>query len=309
MATLMLEMYDAVTAFCGSRIHLGPHITGTKALIEDRQKSSFKSETSQRILLGLRNYIVGRAIRSKEAVADDVSHWSIITQNVPKSKTFQLEEVDIEIANLQASISSRLTDVKTASRALMDTQDLDQRLSDWANAIPNDWNPSIITGPECIPQSIRNAGLYQTHCHIYKSIQVANILNGYRCSRLKLQLMIFECLDKLDKPSSDTIRSNACQTSQEMADAICASVPFFLGDRMQPHRLDDKTVQYPHLESQAVSDEHYRAAAAYAGILLMQRLPQLLQPGLSLRDGQRQWILSQMMRVKRVYRAQSPPDS
>ena len=323
MAPLMLEMYDAVTAFCGSRVHVAPHITGTRALIKGRRKPLFDNETSQRILLGLRGYIVGRAIRSKETVADDVSTWGTITQSVPKTEAFQLEELDIEVANLQASMPNPLTVSGTSSLlvsgALANAQNLDQRLTGWANAIPEDWNPTMVSGPECIPETIRSAGLYQPYCHVYRSIQVANTLNGYRCSRLKIQLMILDCLNHLDphhhhhyppsSSSSETIRSNASQIIQEMADAICASVPFFLGDRVHAHRMDDRTVQYPHLQGQDVPREHYSAAGAYAGIFLTQRLGQLLQPGLPLREGQWQWALGQMLRVKRVYRVEAESTS
>ena len=232
LATLMLDMYEAVTAFCGARMHEGPHVTGTRALIKNRQKPSFNNEISQRILLGLRGYIVGRAMRSRQSVSDDVSTWSNITQLVPKNAGYALEVLDIEIANLQASIigfKSRCEDANLiASDNLAQARRLDQQLVDWIELIPEDWTPTLMSGSEYIPSTIRDASLYQPHCNVYRSIFVANTLNGYCCSRIKVQLMILECLNLVTAPPSDTTRWTACQIIQDQADSICASVPLFL---------------------------------------------------------------------------------
>ena len=363
----MLDMYEAVTAFCGGRNHVGPHVTGTKALIKNRGRGKWEgSEISQRLLLGLRGYIVGRALRSRESVADDVAKWSTIAQNVPPTPAFQLEEMDVEIANLQAEAESMRGgrvgcqggrvgiggreessegNPTTAHEILTTAHNLDARLTHWLATIPASWHPTILPS-EQILESIRQAGLYQDYCNIYKSIFVANVLNGYAFSRITVQRVILVCLhclgvrgregeragegdmsgresgrrgegvgerDRVGNSDTvvgdatadlSTLQANATQTTQESADSICASIPFFLGSRTQPHKLDDKTgIQYPHLEGDTVPEGHYAAAASYAGIFLMQRLGQLLSPGLGLREGQFVWVLGQMGRVKRVYRA------
>ncbi|MCJ1298727.1 hypothetical protein MMC08_001517 [Hypocenomyce scalaris] len=305
MATLMLDMYDGVTSFCRSKPHESPHVTGTRALIENRRRLGFNSETSQRILLGVRSLIVSRALSKREPVARDVFNWTTCTQKIPKSPGFELEEIDLEVANLQSSASGLMVNpAKKDSLALeivAKATELDQRLVAWTATIPDDWIPTCIWDPDCIPQSVRDAGLYQAHCTVHKSIFIADVLNGHCSSRIKVQLVILACLEHLDNPFFDATRVNAGNNVQDLADMICASVPYHLGDRVKVLRIDDKTVQYPRIGSNATPTEHYDTAAAYTGFFLTRRLSELLPPGLPLRAGQRQWILGQMQRIQSVY--------
>ena len=305
MATLMLDMYDGITSFCGARPHGGVHLIGSAALIEKRQRLPISNDASQKIISGIRSMSVGRAIRNKEPVSTEVLTRTSSAQHIPRSPEFELEEIQFEVANLQASASGLMTNLarsksSTASEILAKANELDQRLVDWTATMPDDWNPTLCDS-EIIPRSIRDAGLYQAHCTIYKSISIANILNGHCCSRIKVQLVILACLQHLDTPGFDTDRLNARNNVQDLADTICASVPFYLGDRVAVLRIDDETVRYPRIGSEPTPTEHYRTAAAYGGMFLMQRLPELLP--LSLRARQREWVLGQMMRVKRIYLA------
>lgn len=315
VATLMLNMYDGITSFCGARPQESLHMRGSMALIEDRRRQSLNSETSQRILLGARGQYIGRALRSKEPVPRDILNWTTASaSSIPNTPANDLEEIQFEVANLQASASSLASDPTTSSNSsamniLAEASDLDQRLMDWMSTIPDDWVPTYVWGSECIPESAREAGMYQSHCTIHKSISVANVLNGYCCSRIKVQLVILACLDHINDLSLDITRWMAHETIQDLADMICATVPYFLGNRVRYLRIDDKSVQYPRAGSKATPVEHYAYAAAYAGIFLTQQLSELLIPGLPLRDGQRQWVLSQMGRIKRVYLASPHPAS
>ena len=304
MATLMLDMYDGITSFCGARPHGGVHLIGSAALIEKRQRVPSGSETSQKIISGIRSMAVGRALRKGERVSTDVLIRTSNAQDLSRSPEFELEEIQFEVANLQTSASGLIKSIasknSTASEILAKANELDQRLVDWTATIPDDWNPTFCD-PESILPSIRDAGLYQAHCTIHKSIFIANILNGHCCSRIKVQLLILACLEHLDNPILDLDRVNARNNVQDLADTICASVPFYLGDRITVLRIDDETVQYPRIGPDPTSTEHYRTAAAYGGMFLMQRLPELLP--LPLRAGQREWILGQMMRIKKIYLA------
>jgi len=151
---------------------------------------------------------------------------------------------------------------------------------------------------------VRDAGLYQDHCDIYKTIFIANIFISHCCSRIKLQLTILACLKHLKSDNLDTASVTALEITQELADTVCASIPYFLGDRMMTSRIDDKTVQYPHIAGLLVPDDHYVGAAALGGWFLAARLSELLSPRVPLRIGQRQWIEGQMQRIVKIYAIQ-----
>lgn len=307
MATLMLDMYDGITSFCHSRPRDGLHLTGSKALIENRRNRAFNSQISQKIFSSIRSQIIHRALSTKEPFPGDVSAWTTSTQDTIKTPQLELEKIEFEVMNLQASASRLAIDLKNkdsyALGLLAKANELDKRLVAWTATIPDDWVPTCIWDPECIPRSVRDAGLYQTHCTIYKSIFIANVSNGHCCSRIRIQLVILACLEHLNNAFLDTNRVDALNNVQDLADMICASVPFQLGDRVKFLRIDDKTVQYPRDGFNATATEHYITAAACAGVFLARWLADLLQPGLSLRDGQRGWILGQIQRIKEIYLA------
>ena len=310
MATLMLDMYEAITSFCGARSHGALHLEGAKALVESRRRLPLSDEASQRILLGTRSHVIGKAMSKKDSVTEEILSWVADSEDILKTPKFKLEEIDFDLANLQASVSALLADDPSnrnifAMNLLSRANDIDQRLMAWLTTIPSDWRPSCVSNYVSIPQCIRDAGLYQSHCIVHKTIFIADVLNGYCCSCIRVQLVILSCLEHLNKNNSflDANRANAYNNIQDMADTVCASVPFFLGDRVRMLRFDDRSVRYPCLGYQMTPAEHYDAAAAYSGIFLSQRLSDLLLPGLELRAGQVPWVLGQMRRIKEIYLA------
>ncbi|KAI4173870.1 MAG: hypothetical protein LQ346_008315 [Caloplaca aetnensis] len=304
---LMLDMYDGIRSFCGGRPHEGPHVKGSAAAIENRRRLPVNSKASQGTLLGVRSRIVGNALNKGEPVSRNVLTWTASTQGSPKTPEIELEAINIEVANLQVSASELKTESRgmsvLASELLANAIELDERLVAWTRSIPDEWVPHCIWSPETTPPSICEAGLYQEHCTIHKSIWVADTLNGHSCSRIKIGLVILACLKHVDSPPADVTRMNALTTIQDLADSVCASVPYHLGDRVEAGRIDDKSVQYPRIKGHATPDEYYVTAAAYGGMFLMKRLVELLQLGSLLRIGQRQWILGQMARIKKIYLA------
>ncbi|KAL8943676.1 MAG: hypothetical protein Q9211_000911 [Gyalolechia sp. 1 TL-2023] len=311
LATLMLDMYDGIMSFCGARPHKGPHVRGSAALIENRRGLHVNSTTFQGTLLAVRSRIVGDALNKGESVPINVLTWATSTQTSPRTPEIELEAINVELANLQVSASGLQTyspeTAPSASKLLAQAIELDQRLVGWTATIPDEWIPTCIW--DDIPWSVHDAGLYQNHCTIHHSIWTAETLNGHCCSRIKLQLVTLACLDHLILPMSEIMRVNAHTAIQDSADAICASVPYHLGDRIEPRRIDDKTVQYPRIGERATPDEHYLTAAAYGGMFLTKRFMELLKLGPILRAGQQQWILGQVERIKSIYLAKPTCDN
>jgi len=308
IATLMLDMYEGVTSFCAARSHTGMHLKGTKAIIDSRKRLVYSSETSQGILARVRHMLVGRALLRQEPVASDMLHLTPGCQlGVTVSPEADLHRLDFELANLQADATDLLSNSTTTNRSLVafetynKAQALDEQFVAWYASIPLEWYPIAISDPRSIPESVRLAGMYHDYCNIHNSIFVADILNGHSSSRIKLQLLILFTLSHLDDPLLNELESQTQATIQDLADSICASIPYFLGDRTKVLRLDDKSVQYPHLGFDPVPFEHFDSAAAYAGFFLTRRLVELLQRHVQLRGGQKMWVGGQLGRIKEVY--------
>ncbi|KAL8972360.1 MAG: hypothetical protein Q9197_002808 [Variospora fuerteventurae] len=304
-AMLMLDMYDRIQAFCGGRPHESTHVKGCVATIENQRRLPVSSRTSQGTLLGVRSRFIDDALNKKEPVPSHVLTWATKYQSSRRIPDIELEAINVEVANLQVSALGLTADTEGLNVSVLEllgkARELDMRLVAWTTIMPDEWAPMIIWDPETIPRSVRDAGLYQNHCSIHQSIWTADILNLHCISRIKTRLVILACLEHLNDLVFDMTRTNALTSVQDLADTICASVPYHLGDRVEPRRIDDRHVQYPCVGDSGTPDMHCTMAAAYGGVLLTKRLAELLKLGPLLRPGQQQWILSQMGRIKKIY--------
>jgi hypothetical protein len=94
----------------------------------------------------------------------------------------------------------------------------------------------------------------------------------------------------------------ACEhTIQQLADDICASIPFYLGDRTRSGKMGDRNAQYPHAAGSSVPSTHYQMAPVSGGYQLLGVFSTLLNMDIKLRDGQRQWISGQLRRLSTIY--------
>ena len=301
MATLMMDMYDNILAFLTGQRNMAPHMNGTVGLIERRRSQPCTDEITQKLILGTRSQIAGRAMSNAQGVPSIVSTWCQGNTNVPTTPGFRLDELNIELANLQLSAAQVIQDNgKLASHALERANKLDHQYADWMKTLPEDWLPTRVFGSENIPQNLREAGCYQDFCDIYKSIFVANVFTSYYSARLKTQLLIVGLLDYLPADPTRKARELALLTLQDMADNICASVPFHLGDRTTGGRVDDKAVRFPGAEKHGFPEGHYAISGAFGGFFLIAPLSELLSPRIILRSGQQQWIIGQIGRIRRI---------
>ena len=305
LAALLLDMYENLLAFFTGGVNESAHASGATTLVEYWRRRPPQSNLSQRVLMGARKHVVGKALIRNQAVPSNVSKWRDMVSGVPMNTGQQLEELTIEVANLQARALHFRSDMDLQSGSaltfLKQATELDQRLSTWMATLPDDWIPVRVSSPDCIPPSVRNAGVYNGNCDIHKSISTAFPINNYCCARIRVQLAILTCLEHVSASVATVASATASSIIQDLADTMCASVPFFLGDRTSAARLDDRTAQYPHPPGCSVPSDHYTAAAAQSGWFISAILPLLLSPGVSLRMGQKQWIVGQLQRTRRVY--------
>ncbi|GAB7341257.1 hypothetical protein MBLNU457_7532t1 [Dothideomycetes sp. NU457] len=304
-AALLLDMYESVRAFLWSKpVVEGAHINGVVAMIEQRRQYSDASAASKLLSLGARHHVIHRALHANEPMPESLSDCIELHEDVSRNTALRLDELDITLANIGAAASrvGRVDDIQEqALQILSKAYKLDQQYQSWADTAPSGWIVRV-SGLGCIPPSVQRSGLYQDHCHVYQSIFVAHTFNTYRVSRIKLQEAIVVCLTHLGDNATNTATRAAYATIQLMADDICASVPYHLGDRMHFARIDDKVVEYPHLTEQSrTDDEHIAGAAAMGGWSLAAQLVKVLKLQAPLRDGQRQWIVGQLQRLVRIY--------
>jgi hypothetical protein len=168
--------------------------------------------------------------------------------------------------------------------------------------VPKSWTPTRVFGDQYIPASVQKAGLYQQHCDVYPSLFLVVVWNKYRQSLIEATRIIILCLD--ESPSSFNVaQQEACRNNiQRLVDDTCASIPYFLGDRMQAGHPGDQPVKYPRSSGRPPVKDHYQSGPTMGGWSILGPIATLLRMDIKMREGQRQWLAGQMARTARVYR-------
>jgi hypothetical protein len=236
--------------------------------------------------------------------------WGYVAVGTDVSPDIQLDNINVHVTIFNTSVTRVLQSNESnldsrqseISKLLCESLEIEKRLADWNANLPASWRPVKVSGGNCISASIQRAGLYQPHCHVYPSLPVSKTWNKYRLAQIRIQ---FGMLNLLCRFSSLSTAANDISTLrhriQQEADDICACVPYHIGDRNAPSSVGDKRVTYPHPTGVPTPLPHYLHATAIGGYQLLDALAALVSMPVPLREGQREWIGEQIMRVFKIY--------
>lgn len=275
-SVLLLQMYETLAGTV-QRSHLpNAHLNGALALIKHRGAKNFRDNIAQSLLFQVRSQLIDDAFRRGRPLSEEVSTWTKHPTGVSLPPTVTLDNINVDLANLEAVARQRaaLPPFVQSELDLHDilerARDIERQLVEWSSTLPPLWLPVRVVGGECIPPTTKSAGLYQDFCHVYPSISITSTWNKQRISCIKVQSLIHEQFAQLT-PSPENLSSRIeCQNSiQQLADDICASIPFALGDKTKPGAMGDRRVQYPHVPGQEVPSGHYQMAPAMGGFWLL----------------------------------------
>lgn len=296
------------------------HFEGAATLIKQRKRNSTTSELSKRLLIGVRSNIVcwhercelfhadvlkvARAIATSSFIDGDSELWQDLSDPMPYNPATLLDCMCVEVANLLAhadQTSAKVFDFNhDETRRANDTSDLvrraelvDAKLAMWPDMLSSNWSPVRVLA-DAIPQDVVGAGLYGDSCDVYADIIICSTWNDWRQTRLKVLALIVRLGD-------NDSRAVAITTIQQLADDICASVPFSLGSRVKISAMYAADANYPCVAGQRVSMAHQQRAAAVGGWNLFSPLKGMFHLGMYLRKGQGEWVGRQLIRLATIY--------
>lgn len=176
---------------------------------------------------------------------------------------------------------------------------IDRNLATWTYLLPSHWAP---VAANAIPQSIRNAGIYKNRCDCYNDLWVATTWNTYRDCRILVQTIILGCLQMMPFHDPNGLKSTlAMATVHHLADDICASVPFYLGNQIESIRMRYGLVEYQSIETRPVTWTHLQVAPLMGAWFLAPYLKNLQSSDLGLPKEQYIWVQSQVERILIIY--------
>ena len=221
----------------------------------------------------------------------------------------RLNAICTALAILRSSARSVLGELPHRDRIpsiLVDACAINQELTSWAQSVPPEWQwftAGFLDIPTDVP---RERFVYDGRIDVYFDLFVATIWNFYRAIRIKVLKIVLDCFNVMCIPSHGTLasqRQTVIEDLQGLVDDICGSIPFHLGTKMIPGYLDNPSVEFPYITTKATS-VHRRAAAASGGWFLIEPYSEPLAVAIEvtcIRDGQREWLLTQLSRIAELY--------
>jgi hypothetical protein len=339
MAILTLQWYENIAAIYGHRSATPTHHSGALSLLPFM--SSDDTSKDQPTIASIRSFIthaeISSAIRQKRPVHGAISSWirrgGLLT--TPGNPSSVLDAIGATVADLQARYAHHVSvSLGTFGGFAAEAKVIDQQLLTWSWSVPEHWQPVRLSCGQDFDTSIP---AYRSSCEIYPSSQIGNIWNLWRVYRLSLVRIIFESSHPESQESTavdqDVFRYE--QVFRELVDAVCYSVPFYLGNRIRlmnvtdfhdfsislcRHSLSsqDSPGQFPQLLTSASTseDEHRRHIIAQGPWHIMSPLSRLLtlfaeddkeQLTRLLGSGQHEWMREQFLRVTTLLHL-SPPN-
>jgi hypothetical protein len=239
-----------------------------------------------------------------------VQVWADLIPLSEQLPGFRFDTINLDLANLKAATLALVESPTSDSRDFQIQQlikkaaDIDKRLGEWPNSLPESWIPVRVFAKDITSTTLQ---LYQDHCDVYKTLFVASMWNKLRLSQIELRAAVLSCLDHQPPTYANNKRRQGCDEAiQDLADDICASIPYYIGDRMRPGRRGDPGVHYPQVPGRPPIMDHYTTGPSMGGWAILAPLATLLKMKVKMRLGQKEWLGGQMARTARIYNIVPP---
>lgn len=272
LATLVLQTYDTLAAVFSHDRARGRHREGALALLLQRDRKAQDSKYHAYFLANLLHSRVSFCVRESSPVPLDQIEWleTQVIPNLPINPSSLLDLIGISIANLQHAYRRSLSHGKgllhyDEGQLSDNIRTVDTQLQQWLEIVPPHWYPTRVESGKDIDLSINT---YRGACDIYPNVQIANIWNAWRIYRLILgQIKLRSASDLLAmvQAQQGTAQNDAyinditghdqhTHEARELVDAICYSVPFYLGNCNEHASLS--AMENPHLMFPSYHDLH-----------------------------------------------------
>ncbi|KAF6232100.1 hypothetical protein HO173_009694 [Letharia columbiana] len=324
MAVLLLGLFEKIAATATAKTPsdaekssmVSTHNAGAAALVMHRGQENCKSSLSVGLLFSVRSQLVEHAIEEGTSFKRCPDALSAMFKSLPQNAAARLTSATINIADLRSCARSALL-LPRSSDSDKEVNDLleyaisvDLLVAAWPESLPEGWKWTSADHFDLPPASVsRDAYIYKDRKDIYLDLWVESIWNAYRSARVKVQTIILDCIAWFDKPFEHQWYWRAVYArmmTQEMIDDMCASVPYALGTKTFGSPGDREGIEYPYNGTQKACEDHRRAAAALGGWHLLEPMKTSLKTRTEcLREGQREWVKSQMARIWRIYSLQT----
>ncbi|KAG5752041.1 hypothetical protein H9Q70_005328 [Fusarium xylarioides] len=266
LSAILMHFYESLAARSTHQHTMRVHQDGARALLEHGAGSVPESDCRAYLRGYLRHCDVSNYM---ELQLDDTSGLDVWFDagwdySMPASPNAVLDLIGLSIADLQKRLSTFMCglaksnmDGLTLATWWQNASSVHAQLLDWVNLVPDSWQPHKR------PQA--DTFSYFGFCDVYPTVQIATIWNVWRVCRLMVLRMQFHLLAKAPSEALQQTILIATKDSsfpgpnhgRELADSICRSIPFYLGNRQNHgglHDLTDTAIRFPNYHDQDLDE-------------------------------------------------------
>lgn len=329
MTTLVLEAYDNITSYYRYN-QTGVHISGAVALVKHRGSLNYRDDISRRIVVALRSKLVQDSLVNPQGVRD----FHFVWKNdfiVPQSCAIELDRLVYRLAQLSSLMHGADHKAQkvvpgievdgTHATFFSQVITLAHDCTRWIQTLPCHWHP-VAVDSKCIDKTIKAAGMHGNSCDVYVNLTIASVRNWHRIVELRVLQLLRQCqgAQESSNDSPSTSIEGIQSRMQCIINEICASVPYHVGDMMEPTSpiLGGKP-KFPHVRTpdtvhlvlrslpESISRHEHQIASSGAMILyrVLTTVIRLAQDGadgyrIVLPHDQMKWIMVQYLRIQKL---------
>ncbi|KAF2403593.1 hypothetical protein EJ06DRAFT_527201 [Trichodelitschia bisporula] len=310
MAIMLFSLYEEVTSTEKSRAAWMRHIDGAVALVKLRGVEVLRERESRHLFRAVRASMLTASIQQGKPLADFPSPqgWHC-DADYDINAANRLTIVCLPLPALKAQVQTLLTtptppSLERITALISQISALDTALATWANTLDTHLAaritrlvPPTTLSPSASAAELDDALAWPGPVLAYPTVFVANLWNEYRVYRILCQALVQSCIAALAAKSPggmsplDDVAARAAYTTQGMADEICATLPFLLGQDREGGPTSVLPVAVGQDEAAA------RGTGAYFAIwplTVLEKVP-------TLGGGQKRWVAGRLRFVRRTY--------
>ncbi|KAL2850703.1 hypothetical protein BJY01DRAFT_233094 [Aspergillus pseudoustus] len=295
MTMLLLYIYEEFDAIKEHRQPSKAHLRGAIALINKHQPKDRDSFLSSTLRNAVQTEIINVSVDDSAPLVPTTDVWPLALP-IQQLASSRLTTASTAAVNLRQRwvqyTTAGVTNLNEVEGILSEACLVDSLLLAWTESLPPHWDPIPAT---FIPQSVRDAGIYQDRCDCYMDFWIAETWNKYRASRLAVQKIIMYCLHLL--PDREADMESTTEMIRAIATDTCATVPFFLGTQTNSVLINANRIEYP-AAGTGLNAAHRQSAPMLGGWFILSSLENLLSIEF-LTEDQLGWVRRQVQRCER----------
>ena len=335
MTILIFDLYEALALhYAPDPLEYGKHKHGALAIIEHRGFAMLATPRGRALIAAIRHSLLPYLLSMRRPFPEQLE-FLFDHPTINNTKASHLDLISARLSRVQSRLwtlrlGNRL-DISFEERrtsyeeVIVEAFQIEEFLLAWEAGISEpDWLPEHVSRGSVL-KSIQDAGFYGPRCSIWVDLDLGGIWNLFFIRYLlTLQVIRQSFADEpslLDHPEQRTLLSKVNQSVQNLVDSICETIPFHLGDNINPKNpMHSTSINFPYTiktdqrsnistRIPSLKSSHHSRAAASGGWILFPQLVNVWRLGepeddsvpIVLREGQLDWIKQQVKRLQKIF--------